>query len=247
MRPINPDSLQTSEWRLPIQRGPAGDQHQNSEPRYEPPAVNAQTEDSASPGPSRLGDPKNTGVPLQALADRRERWPGRTRQGPTEPSGAERGRAGQSRAEPSRAEPNRAEPEKTEPRRAGQKGSPAEPKANSSQAEPAASVAQTPSWRESCPSRSQPVPAGPNSSSARISGPRDPELTIRRPVNVRSRRHLTVTVTAPRRRGTPASRPIKSLKGRGEKPRSRDGANPHVLTGQRVTPSLRRSGSAPWS
>lgn len=168
--------------------------------------------------------------------------PDRARQSRAGPSGA-----GQDRAEPSRAEPNRAEPEKTEPRRAGQKGSPAEPKANSSQAEPAASVAQTPSWRESCPSRSQPVPAGPNSSSARISGPRDPELTIRRPVNVRSRRHLTVTVTAPRRRGTPASCPIKSLKGRGEKPRSRDGANPRVLTGQRVTPSLRRSGSAPWS
>lgn len=144
MRPINPDSLPTSEWRLPIRRGPAGDQHQNPEPRHKPPAVNAQTEDSASPGPSRLGDPKSTGVPLQALAERGAM---------AGPDRAERGRAGQSQAEPSRAGPNRAGKNRAKPSRAER--SPAKPKANSRQAEPAASVAQTPSWRESCPSRSQ--------------------------------------------------------------------------------------------
>ncbi|XP_028619526.1 predicted GPI-anchored protein 58 [Grammomys surdaster] len=158
------------------------------------------------------------------------------------PDRAERGRAEPSGAGPSRAEPSRAEPEKTEPSRAKPsraEGSPAQPKANSSQGEPAASVAQTPSWRESCPSRSQTVPPPVSRDLETLNSP-FAGLSMSG-----SRRHQTVTVTAPRRRGTPASCPIKSLRGRGEKPRSRDGANPRVLTGQRITPSLRRSGSAP--
>lgn len=177
-------------------------------------------------GPAASGTRKALG---QALADRGERWPGRT-----EPSGAERGRAEPSGAEPSRAGENRAKPSRAE-------GSPAQPKANSSQGEPAASVAQTPSWRESCPSRSQTVPP-PVSRDLEILNSPFAGLSMSG-----SRRHQTVTVTAPRRRGTSGQLSNQIPEGRGEKPRSRDGANPRVLTGQRITPSLRRSGSAPWS
>lgn len=66
MRPTNPDSLQTPEWRLPVRRGPAGDQHRNPEPHHEPPVVNAQSEDSASPGLGRLGDAKGHPGPAAA-------------------------------------------------------------------------------------------------------------------------------------------------------------------------------------
>lgn len=78
------------------------------------------------------------------------------------------------RKQPSGAEPGRAERNPRRPRRRRLPG------------------ARRPKSR---PSRFQ-------HSSAGILGPRDPELTTRRPAEFRSRRHRAVTVTAPRRRGS---------------------------------------------
>lgn len=80
------------------------------------------------------------------------------------------------RTEPSRREPSLAGENRTKPNRAEENL--AEPKVN----QPAKRNRRRP-WRRRLASAS-PVPAGSNSSSARI-GSRDPELTIHWPVNVR--------------------------------------------------------------
>lgn len=138
-----------------------------------------------------------------------------------------------------RAEPSRAEPKKTEPSRAGQDrtGGTRPNRKRTSQTNGVGGV-------HGADAKLARVPPQPVSTAPPLVF-RDPQLTVCRPVGVRSLRRLAVTVTAPRRRDSPASRPIKSLQGRGEEPRSRDGAGPRVLIGQFTLPSLPGSGSAP--
>lgn len=96
--------------------------------------------------------------------------------GPKEPSRAERGRREPSRAEEHRAEPSGAGQDRAEQGRGGTR--PNRKRTNQNK------QSQRRPWRRRLADAS-PAPAGSNSSSARTSGPRDPQLTFSRPVLVR--------------------------------------------------------------
>lgn len=196
---------------LPIHRGPAGEQHRNREIRHEPPATTALTEKTAP-----ALDPRG-----------REGVPGyRCHLWPAEGSDGQADRAEGSRAEPSRTEAGQAEPSRAESETVNR-------------AEPEASVAQTPSWREAAKTLPLLLPT------ARPPVSRD-LLTLNSPLAGQQgsrgrRRRLAVPVTAPRRRGTLGQLPRQiACRGRSERPRSRDGTDPRVLIGQRATsPALK--------